>query len=176
MRELTDPERIEKFMQALGAEAREAGRVYLTGGACAVLLGWRATTVDIDLKLVPEQDRLLQALPRLKEDLRVNVELASPADFIPEVPGWESRSLFVRQVGRLTFQHYDFYAQALAKIERGHAQDLEDVRHMLEQGLVAPDQLLHCFKEIEPFLYRFPALDPASFRRKVEKISKEYLS
>ena len=36
-------------------------RVYLTGGATAVLHGWRSTTIDLDLKLVPDDDALLRA-------------------------------------------------------------------------------------------------------------------
>jgi hypothetical protein len=65
--------------------------VYLTGGATAVLLGWRETTIDADITIVPESDRLLRARPALKEQLRINVELASPAHFIPELPGWAER-------------------------------------------------------------------------------------
>ena len=38
----------------------------------------------------------------------------------------------------MTFRHYDLYAQALAKVERGHARDLADVEAMLERGLVDP--------------------------------------
>lgn len=30
------------------------GRVYLTGAATAVLDGWRETTIDVDIKLVPD--------------------------------------------------------------------------------------------------------------------------
>ena len=46
MRELTDAPRLRRFMQELGAEADRDGRVYFTGGATAVLLGWRPTTID----------------------------------------------------------------------------------------------------------------------------------
>ena len=38
----------------------------------------------------------------------------------------------------MAFHHFDLYAQALAKIERGHAQDVDDVREMLRRGLVEP--------------------------------------
>jgi hypothetical protein len=65
MRALADADRIRKFMQALAVDAREEGRVYFTGGATAVLSGWRPSTIDVDLKLVPEQDALLRAIPRL---------------------------------------------------------------------------------------------------------------
>jgi hypothetical protein len=52
---------------------------------------------------------------RLKSELDLNVELASPADFIPPLPGWRERSRLIAREGALTFFHYDFYAQALAK-------------------------------------------------------------
>jgi hypothetical protein len=165
MRELVDAERLQRFMQALGAEADEDTRAYLTGGATAVLYGWRSSTIDVDLRLIPESDRLYQAIPRLKESLRVNVELAAPDQFIPELPGWRDRSIFVAKNGRVSFFHYDLYAQALAKIERGHRQDLVDVRELLERGLIEPASLRRLFEAIEPFLYRYPAVDPPSFRR-----------
>jgi hypothetical protein len=43
-------------MRALGRTAASPGRVFLTGGATAVLLGWRESTIDVDIKLVPDQD------------------------------------------------------------------------------------------------------------------------
>jgi hypothetical protein len=169
MRQVVDRERIQRFMEALGAEAARPGRLYFTGGVTAVLLGWRSTTIDVDILMVPEDDRLLRALPRLKEDLRINIEIASPAHFIPELPGWQGRSVRIGEAGRLTFLHYDFYAQALSKIERGHAVDVTDVREMLRRGLIEPAELLRHFERIEPALYRYPAIDPPSFRRAVEE-------
>ena len=44
-----------------------------------MLLGWRASTVDVDLALRPDDDAVLRAIPRLKDALRVNIELAFPA-------------------------------------------------------------------------------------------------
>ena len=155
-------------MRVLGAEADTDGAAYLTGGATAVLQGWRSTTIDVDVKLVPESDRLLRALPRIKDELSINVELVSPADFIPVPAGWEDRSLFAAREGRLTFYHFDPYAQALAKLERAHAQDLPDVQAMVEAGLVEPARALLYFADIEPELFRYPALDPRSFRRRLE--------
>ena len=168
MRELADAERIGRFMRALGAEADSDGAAYLTGGATAVLFGWRAATIDVDVKLVPESDRLLRSLPRIKDELSINVELVSPPDFIPVPPGWEGRSLFAAREGRLTFYHFDPYAQALAKLERAHVQDLADVREMVAAGLVEPAQALAYFEEAEPELFRYPAVDPRAFRRNVE--------
>jgi hypothetical protein len=164
MRRLAETARIQALMRALGEAADAETRVYFTGGATAVLEGWRATTVDVDLRIVPDRDPLLRRLVALKEELELNVELASPGDFIPELPGWESRSRFVAREGRVSFHHYDFYAQALAKIERGHAQDVSDVATMLERGLVEPARLREMFEAIVPQLYRYPAIDPKAFR------------
>lgn len=156
------------MLEALGRAAERELRVYLVGGTSAVLLGWRAATVDVDLALRPDDDAVLRAIPRLKDVLRVNIELASPADFLPLPPGWEERSPFITRVGRAAFHHFDFYAQALAKVERGHRRDLDDVRAMLDRGLVDAAQARALYARIEPDLYRFPAIDPASFRRAVD--------
>lgn len=44
-------------MRAAGEAAAREGVCYLTGGATAVLLGWRATTIDVDLRLEPGAGR-----------------------------------------------------------------------------------------------------------------------
>ena len=63
MRELADSARIERFMRELGKAVDVEGRVYLTGGATAVLYGWRATTIDVDIKLIPDRDEILREIP-----------------------------------------------------------------------------------------------------------------
>jgi len=151
-------------MRALAGEADEETRVYFTGGATAVLQGWRSSTIDVDIRVVPDRDALFRAIPRLKEELQINIELASPDHFIPVRPGWEERSPFIAREGRVAFHHFDPYAQALAKIERGHVQDLADVRQMMGHGMINRARLLDEFEQIEPLLYRYPAVDPASFR------------
>ena len=170
MRRPVNADRIRAFMGALGAAARGEHMVYLVGGATAVLEGWRDSTVDIDVAFpdghVP--DEFLRALPGIKDELELNVELASPADFVPVPGGWEERSPSISREGSVTFLHYDLYAQALSKLERGHDRDLLDVDEMLTRGLVERDRLRELFAEIEPELYRYPAIDPPSFRRRVE--------
>ena len=172
MRALVDAARLREFMRALGHDVTHPARVYFTGGATAVLHGWRASTIDVDLKLVPD-DEILRAIPGLKERLAMNIELAAPDDFIPVRKGWEERSVFVAQEGPLTFFHFDLVAQALAKIERGHRQDADDVQQMLARGLVTTTDLQSAFEAIEGSLYRYPALDPPAFRRAVEVLTKQ---
>jgi hypothetical protein len=169
VRARADEHRIRQVMEALGHVAKRAVHVYLVGGTTAVLLGWRSSTIDVDLVMRPEDESLMRAIPALKERLHVNLELASPADFIPVPKGWEDRSPFIAQVGRVSFHHFDLYAQALAKIERGHRQDVADVAEMIARGLIDPDRALAYFARLEPELYRFPAIDPPTFRRAVEE-------
>jgi hypothetical protein len=171
MRALADASAIQRFMNALGGETSADTRVYFTGGATAVLHGWRPSTIDVDIKVVPDRDELFRAIPRLKEELRINVELASPDDFIPVKDGWADRSPFIERDGRVSFHHFDLYAQALSKIERGHEQDIGDVAEMIRRGLIEPRRVLEYFEVIAPKLYRYPALDAASFRTAVERVA-----
>jgi hypothetical protein len=41
---------------------------------------------------------------------------------------------------------------------------------MLGAGLVEPERAREYFERIEPELYRFPALDPSTFRRAVDEL------
>ena len=67
------------------------------GRATAVLYGWRESTIDVDMKMVPDLDRVFRTIPEIKERLQINIELASPDDFIPVREGWEDRSPFIAQ-------------------------------------------------------------------------------
>jgi hypothetical protein len=83
--------------------------------------------------------------------------------------GWEERSLLAEQGGRLASYHFDPYAQAVAKLKRDHARDRDHVRALIRSGLVDPQRLHGYFEEIEPLLYRFPAIDRPAFRERVEQ-------
>lgn len=164
MRGAADKTKIEKFMHELGAHVRGRGRVYVTGGTTAVLEGWRERSVDVDIKADPEPAGFFEAIANLKDRIDVNVELASPDDFIPELPGWRERSRFIAKHGDVEFFHYDLYSQALSKIQRGHARDKVDVAKMVETGLVDQSRLLELFGAIEPELIRYPAIERKVFR------------
>jgi hypothetical protein len=157
-------------MALLGRGSRQPATVYLTGGATAVLHGFREATVDIDIKVDPDPEDLLRRIPAIKEELEVNVELASPDLFIPVSEGWEGRSPLVESVGAVTFRHFDLVAQALAKIERGHERDISDVRDLIEAALATPEAIRTELDRIEPELYRYPAIDPPSLRAAVEEM------
>lgn len=174
MRPPVDRDRLQALTEKLGRATQTPTTVYLTGGATAVLEGWRASTVDVDVRFEPDSDQLLRTLPQLKEELQINIELASPPDFIPELPGWQERSPLVLESGNVQVRHFDPYSQALSKIERGFTQDLEDVTSMLRERLITPERLPELYEQIEPQLYRYPAIDPAAFRLKVNAALAEW--
>jgi hypothetical protein len=173
MRSHTTKDRIEQLMHRLGAAVSSDGRIYFTGGVSAVLMGWRETTIDVDLKVEPEPQGFFECLPRLKDDLDINIELASPDQFVPALPGWQDRSRFIARHGKLSFYHYDFYGQALSKIERDHPRDRHDVACMIRNELVKTDRLMELFTEVESQLIRYPAVDAASLRERVLEITRD---
>lgn len=158
-------------MRALGQAAKTPGTVYFSGGACAVLLGWRASTLDIDVRFDPEPAGVFSAITQLKEELAVSIECASPLDFLPPLPGWRERSRPIGMHGKIDFRHVDFYAQALAKIERSHRQDVSDVQSMLATGVVDKTRLVELFEAIVPGLEKFPVIDERAFRKQVMEVA-----
>lgn len=171
MRKILTKDRVQELMGALGAAIPGEGRIYFTGGVSALWFGWRASTIDADLSADPEPAGFFAALPRVKEQLQANLELAAPADFQPVLPGWRERSLFIAHHGRLDFYHYDLYSQALAKIQRGYERDLIDLRGMVEAGLVDRARLAELFQAIEAQLVRFPKIEPARLAERVAKFA-----
>ena len=162
-------EKLLDFLGRLGASARNPGACFITGGSSAILLGWRETTIDVDLKFDPEPAGVFDAIPALKRSLHLNVELACPSDFLPPLDRWRERSRFIGKYGHLEVFHYDFLSQALSKLERGHAKDLLDVTEMLRRKLVTADDLLAQAEAIRPQLKRYPAVDEDSFLRRVKE-------
>jgi hypothetical protein len=169
VRSNVDHQKITQLMKVLGREARGPGCIYFTGGASALLIGWRSSTVDIDIRLDPEPPGIFQAIAKLKQELDINIELASPQDFLPPLPGWRDRSVFIGRQGEISFYHYDFTAQALSKLSRGYNRDIGDVQAMYEQKLFSLEELRSCFKAIESELIRFPSLNPDLLRNRIEQ-------
>jgi hypothetical protein len=126
--------------------------------------------VDVDVRFEPDSDLALREIAALKERLQVNVELASPLDFLPPLAGWRERCRFRFRAGNLEVFDFDLYSQAMSKLERGFELDLRDVAEMVESGQVEPAQLLELYEGIEPELFRFPAVDPSRLRGAVENL------
>lgn len=170
MRPDVDRARVDELLSELGRRVRAPHTLYLVGGSSAVVIGWRRSTRDVDLRPEPDSDELLRALSELKQSLDINIELASPLDFLPELAGWQDRSPYVGSWGALHVRHLDFRLQALAKLERGFDTDLDDVRAMLERGLVSAGELHHAFATMRQGLFRFPAVDAGTLERRLNDV------
>ena len=174
VRDALDKSKLIQFMDEIGKAAKGPGRIYLVGGATALLLDIRMQTIDIDIKLDPEPPGVFEAIANLKDRLNVSVELAAPDDFLPALPGWRTRAEFIARRGEVDFYHYDFYGQALAKILRGHTQDLSDVKAYIKLEKVIPAVLLDLLRQIDRSLIRYPSVDSASLLRRVESLVKDH--
>jgi hypothetical protein len=142
---------------ARSAPPDQPGRVYLLGGSTAVWIGWRPSTVDVDLHGEPE--RLFRDIQRVKERLDVNVEFARPEDFVPALSGSNDRHVFIEQIGPVSFFHHDPYAQAFSKIVRGFDRDIADAESYVSSGMVDPALLTRLVHGIPDEAYaRYPAL------------------
>ncbi|MFQ5616865.1 MAG: DUF6036 family nucleotidyltransferase [Anaerolineales bacterium] len=165
-----DRQRIIKFLQALGRRFRKPGRVYLVGGTTMVYEGFRAQTLDIDLAFsIEDRDHAdsVRTIQRLKTELAINVEEASPGDFIPLPPGYQTRAHFIGRFGQLDVFHFDLYSVALSKIERGRDADFADVLALLEAERIDIETLRSHFKYILPRLSGFSLkADPQEFQLK----------
>jgi hypothetical protein len=147
--------------------AHTSGRIYLARGAALVhsqVRGLGASTEDIDLKLdVADEQAVEDAIRQLKVRSSVNVELASPADFIPFPSNWESMSAYVGRYGGLDVFYFDWITLALAKIERCSSHDLHVIALLKQNGLIQRADLEIAFQAIlpEPGHGRFFTVDPA---------------
>ena len=167
-------EDIEQFLQRFGQLSQQPGRLYLAGGAELVHSGLRgegATTVDIDLRMdVGDESAAETVIRQLTRQLGVNVEFASPADFIPLPADWAMRSPFVGRYGNTDVFYFDYYALALSKISRGTSRDLNDVALLAQQGLIHSDELEVAYQQILPQLGhgQFFNIDPEKFTERYE--------
>ena len=95
----------------------------------------------------------------IKERLEVNIEFARPEDFVPPLAGTESRHVFIRTAGKVSFFHYDPYAQLLSKVVRGFDRDMRDARSLVGSGMVDPERFRSLVQGIPDRAYsKYPAL------------------
>src|SRR5712672_3202807 len=134
MRDPLTRKHLVRLMKELAQSAprRGAYRVYLVGGGTAVYLGWRRSSIDVDL--FSDQDVIFRDIQRIKEHLNINIEFARPEVSVPALNGTADRHVLIEKVGAVTFYHYDPYAQLFSKIVRGFERDLEDARNFVSSG------------------------------------------
>ncbi len=180
MRQRTDRQGIELFLQRLGRRFSMPGRLFLVGGTTMVFEGFRQQTLDIDITFEVADEHhsaFVVAVRDLKEQLSLNIEEASPAEFIPLPSGHQERSQYIGRYGQLDVFHFDLYSSALSKIERGTESDFDDVLTLLDSGRLELSLLSRFFDEIMT-RYATESLkqDPVEYRRKFEILKEMYQS
>lgn len=171
MRPPIDRLRVHYFLVKLGMAFRHPGRLYLVGGATLVYEGLREQSLDIDIdyEVTPEHEaEFSRVITVLKEELQINVELASPGHFIPLPAGWKDRARHVGRFGLVDVFHFDLYSTALSKIERGREGDYQDVLAMLRGGQIELEPLRHAFANI------LPRLEAESLKRNPERFKRNF--
>ena len=171
MRPPIDRLRVHYFLVKLGMTFRHAARLYLVGGATLVYEGLREQSLDIDIsyEVAPQHEaEFAAAIFTLKDELQVNIELASPGDFIPLPSGWKERARFVGRFGQVDVFHFDLYSTALSKIERGREGDFQDVLAMLRAGQIDLTELRAAFDNI------MPRVEAESLKRNPERFKRNF--
>ncbi len=87
---------ITAFLRELGRRFKGSGSLFLVGGSMLVYQGYRPRTVDIDYRIEltsGDDGEFIQALRATQRVIDLNVEAASPADFIPLPQGWRDRAI-----------------------------------------------------------------------------------
>lgn len=174
MRRALTRERLQELMQELArrAPAGRSFRVFLLGGGTAVVAGWRESTIDADL--YSEQDDVFRHIQEIKERLQLNVEFVRPEDFVPPLTATDARHLRIETIGKVSFYHYDPYAQLLSKVVRGFAKDLRDAENLIASGMVDAERFRRLVHEIPDAEYaRYPALSRAAVLDAVDGFLKD---
>lgn len=174
MREEITRQRLDLLMKELARRAPRRGsyRVYFVGGATAVYLGWRRSSIDVDL--YSDQDVVFRNIQEIKERLNINIEFARPEDFVPPLKGTTNRHVFIDTVGAITFYHYDPYAQLLSKVVRGFQRDLDDAREFISSGIVDPRKLRSLVAAIPDSAYaRYPSVSRGGIENAIETFLME---
>lgn len=174
MRQQVGRKDIEDFLLHVG-RTRLPGRLYLTGGAALVHRGIRAgQTLDIDIQITSDPTNLMAHIAQLKQKMNMNIEFASPGDFLPLPTQWEARSAFIKRYGQVDVFYFDWYSIALSKTQRANRQDIIDARLLVRQGYVDVTELDRLCQDVlqkigtPPYDRQFPNLSQPQFLQRYQ--------
>lgn len=171
MRPPIDRLRVHYFLVKLGVAFRHPARLYLVGGTTLVYEGLREQSLDIDIAYEVEdryEAEFAHTIRTLKDELQINVEQASPGDFIPLPAGWKDRARFVGRFGQVDVYHFDLYSTSLSKIERGREGDYQDVLALLRAEQIEFDELRQAFANI------LPRVELESLKRNPDRFKRNF--
>ena len=155
---------------------RRPVRFYLVGGIVLIDLGLRGATLDIDYVADADEpaalDELEQAIRSLKEELNVNVEPASPADFLPIPASALGRSRYVGQFSSVSVYYYHLPSVVIAKAARGLEQDLADIESLLQSAEVGWDQVEETWLEVRASPTGWLRYEPDEVERRLDALRR----
>lgn len=176
MRQRVGRQEIEHFLLQVG-RTRQPGRLYLTGGAALVHRGIRpGQTLDIDIQITVDPTNLTAQVAQLKQKMNINIEFASPGDFIPLPTHWEARSAFIRRYDQVDVFYFDWYSLALSKMQRANRQDVLDVHLLVHHGFVDVAELDRLCQDIlnkigtPPYDRLLPNLSQSQFSQRYQAV------
>lgn len=178
MRPTVDKAEIERFLRTFGQQYRKPGRLYIAGGAALVHAGIRSgRTQDIYIEVT--DGNMLFTIDQLKHRLHLNIEIASPRDFMPVPTQWEAMSQYVGRYGDIEVFYFGFYSIALSKIDRGTTRDLQDVQLLVQQKAIDLPTLDGAFQDVMSQVQtsqgrmRYPRFDPTAFASHYQLIRQQ---
>jgi hypothetical protein len=178
MRQSVGRQEIEQFLVQVG-RTRQPGRLYLVGGAAMVHRGIRpGQTLDIDIQITIDPANLMAQIAQLKNRLNINIEFASPGDFMPLPDQWEARSEFLKRYDQVDVFYDDWYSIALSKMERSSRLDIADVQLLVSQGFVDLVELDRLYQDVfnkignPPYDRLFPNLSSQRFAQNYQAIRR----
>ena len=133
-------------------------------------------TMDIDVAIeASDEDEMVTAIRRIVEQMQINVEFASPGDFIPLPTQWMAQAHYVGRYGAVDVFYFDFYSLALSKISRGNNRDLIDVKLLLQQKLLRWKESDAAYREVLPRIGKRPYinLDPQRFAERYAEVRQQ---
>ncbi len=174
MREYAERKRIDRFLRTLGRRLKFPIRLYLVGGSVVVDMGLRTATIDIDYVVDADEPHALEEferlIPVLKNELQINAEPASPADFIPVPVNVLSRSPYVRTHGKVSVYYYDLPSTVISKAARGAERDLADIELLVQSGAVSWKDVEGTWEDMRKSPRGWLRHDPAEIERKLRMV------
>jgi Nucleotidyltransferase of unknown function (DUF6036) len=108
--------------------------------------------------------------------MNINIEFASPGDFLPLPTQWETRSEFIKRYHQVDVFYFDWYSITLSKMQRANRQDVLDVQLLVRQGCVEVHELDRLYQDVlakigqPPYDQLFPNLSPQQFSQHYQSV------
>jgi hypothetical protein len=176
VREPVERAKILRFLEVLGRRLHRPVRFYLVGGSIFVDLGLRGTTVDLDYVVQSDEQDAIEEferlVPRLKNELKINLKPASPADFLPLPDDVLAHSRYVRSFGNVHVYYFDLASTVISKVARGAERDLGDVEAMVRAGEVSWTEVQARWQQVRGSKRGWIRYDPVTIEARLEMMRR----